>query len=233
LADYAETGFTHAGAFAEYVSVPARLLHRLPPDADLSAAALLEPAACVAQGLLEAELRPGIRVAVVGAGTLGLLAVSMLRLSSPARLALVGTRVDRLAMGRELGCTDAFDVNSGDPVEALGDDFDLVFEAASRPEGARMALRLARRGATVVLEGITGDQHPSLVADLLPLKHLRVQGIFGASGAAWRFAVQLFSAGQVDFGRLVTHRFPLEEHERAFAALQDRSVAALKVQMLP
>jgi 2-desacetyl-2-hydroxyethyl bacteriochlorophyllide A dehydrogenase len=233
LADYAETGFTHAGAFAEYISVPARLLHRLPPNADLSAAALLEPAACVAQGLLEAELRPGMRVAVVGAGTLGLLAVSMLKLVSPARLALVGTRSDRLALGRELGATDAFDIKSGDPVEAFGDDFDLVFEAASRPEGAQTAVKLARRGATVVFEGISGDQHPSLVTDLVPLKHLRVQGIFGASGAAWRFVVQLFSAGQVEFGRLVTHRFPLEEHERAFAALQDRSAAALKVHMVP
>jgi threonine dehydrogenase-like Zn-dependent dehydrogenase len=232
-AEYAETGFTHAGAFAEYVLVPARLIHILPADANLSAAALLEPAACVAQGLLEAELRPGLRVAVVGAGTLGLIAVAMLSLVSPAELALIGTRPDRLALGRELGCTGAFDIKSGDPVEAFGKDFDLVFEAANQPEGAQTALLLARRGATVVLEGISGVEQPSLVNDLLPLKHLRVQGIFGASGAAWRFAVRLFSDRKVEFGRLVTHRFPLDEHERAFAALQDRSAAALKVQLVP
>jgi threonine dehydrogenase-like Zn-dependent dehydrogenase len=217
-AEYAETGFTHAGAFAEYVLVPARLLHILPADANLSAAALLEPAA---------------RVAVVGAGTLGLIAVAMLTLVSPAELALIGTRPDRLALGRELGCTGAFDIKSGDPVEAFGEDFDLVFEAANQPEGAQTALLLARRGATVILEGISGVEQPSLVNDLLPLKHLRVQGIFGASGAAWRFAVRLFSDRKVEFGRLVTHRFPLDEHERAFAALQDRSAAALKVQLVP
>src|SRR5262245_50707734 len=102
-AEYAETGFTHAGAFAEYVSVPAGLVHRLPADADLEAAALLEPAACVAQGLLEVELRPGLQVAVVGAGTLGLLAVALLRLVSPSRLALVGSRADRLEVARKLG----------------------------------------------------------------------------------------------------------------------------------
>src|SRR5207245_11188223 len=68
-AEYAETGFTHAGAFAEFVAVPARLVHRLPAGADLEAAALLEPAACVAQGLLEVDLRPGLTAAVVGSGT--------------------------------------------------------------------------------------------------------------------------------------------------------------------
>jgi threonine dehydrogenase-like Zn-dependent dehydrogenase len=54
-AEYAETGFTHPGAFAESVCVPARLIHRLPDGADLEAAALLEPAACVACGLLESR----------------------------------------------------------------------------------------------------------------------------------------------------------------------------------
>ena len=97
-AEYAETGFTHPGAFAEYLNIPARLVHRLPPTADLEAAALLEPAACVACGLLEAQLRPDLRIAVVGAGTLGLLAVPMLRLTSPDRLVLVGSREPRLAL---------------------------------------------------------------------------------------------------------------------------------------
>src|SRR5439155_12215298 len=129
-----------------FVVVPARLVHRLPADADLAAAALLEPAACVAQGLLEVDLRPGLQVAVVGAGTLGLLAVSLLRLTSPARLALLGTRADRLALGRRLGATEVADVSGGGPQDDLRDRFDLVFEAATRPTGAAAALALARRG---------------------------------------------------------------------------------------
>src|ERR671937_1842207 len=95
-AEYAETGFTHAGAFADFLSVPSRLVHQLPPETDLNAAAVLEPAACVAQGLLEVELLPGRTVAVVGSGTLGLLAVALLSRVSPERLALVGTRAPRL-----------------------------------------------------------------------------------------------------------------------------------------
>jgi 2-desacetyl-2-hydroxyethyl bacteriochlorophyllide A dehydrogenase len=232
-ADYAETGFTEPGACAEYLSVPAQLVHRLPPGTDLEAAALLEPAACVACGLLAADLRPGLEIAVVGAGTLGLLAISILRLTSPSRLSLVGTRPARLELARRLGATEVCDVRRHDPVDELGSGFDLVFEAANRPDGAQTALRLARRGGTVVLEGISGASEPALTADLISVGHLRVHGIFGASRAAWRWVVDLFSTGQLDTRPLVTHRFALEEHEAAFAALADRDAGALKVEFLP
>jgi threonine dehydrogenase-like Zn-dependent dehydrogenase len=232
-ADYAETGFTHAGAFAEFVCVPAQLVHRLPAGTDLAAAAVLEPAACVACGLLDADLRPGLSVAVVGAGTLGLLAVALLRLTSPARLALVGTRPDRLALARELGAGETCDLRLEDPLETLGSEFDLVFEAASRPEGAATAAALARRGGTVVLEGISGAGRPTIDPDLIVLNHLRVQGAFGASRAAWRWVVDLFSSGQLDPGPLVTHRFSLPAFEIAFDVLRSRDTGALKVELVP
>jgi L-iditol 2-dehydrogenase len=232
-ADYAETGFTHAGAFAEFLCIPAHLVHRLPPGTDLAAAAVLEPAACVACGLLDADLRPGLSVAVVGAGTLGLLAVALLRLVSPARLAVVGTRPDRLALARDLGAGETCDLNKDDPVATLGGEFDLVFEAASRPEGAATAIALARRGGTIVLEGISGADRATIDPDLIVLGHLRVQGVFGASRAAWRWVVELFSNGQLDPTPLVTHRFALEKFEAAFAVLQDRNAEALKVELVP
>ncbi|HXQ55335.1 MAG TPA: alcohol dehydrogenase catalytic domain-containing protein, partial [Actinomycetes bacterium] len=86
-AAYAETGFTHPGALAERLVVPAGLLHRLPANRPVEPAALLEPAACVASGLLEAGMPlPGSRVAVVGDGPLGLLALLLLRTTTPAEL---------------------------------------------------------------------------------------------------------------------------------------------------
>jgi 2-desacetyl-2-hydroxyethyl bacteriochlorophyllide A dehydrogenase len=228
-AGYAETGFTHPGAFADFLCVPARLVHRLPPGTDLNAAAVLEPAACVAQGLLEVELRPGMTVAIVGAGTLGLLAVELLRHISPSRLALVGTRSPRLALGRELGATETWNVREGAAPEPA---FDLVFEAAGTVEGARGAISLARRGGTVVLEGISGRTN-GIDADAVVVGHLRVQGIFGASHNAWRWVTELFAAGLLDTQPLVSHSFPLEEHGAAFAMLGDRGGNALKVQLTP
>jgi L-iditol 2-dehydrogenase len=227
--DYAETGFTHAGAFAEFVCVPAHLVHQLPVGSDLAAAALLEPAACVAQGLLEVDLRPGLNVAVVGSGTVGLLAVSLLHRVSPRRLALVGTRAPRLALGVAMGATETWNVRR-DECPAPG--FDLVFEAAGTPDGARRAVELARRGGTVVLEGISG-QPGGIDSDTVVLGHLRVHGIFGASRNAWRWVTELFASGLLDTKPLVSHSFPLEEHAAAFAALSDRTGEALKVQLSP
>lgn len=231
-AEYAETGFTHAGAFAEFVAVPAALVHRLPAGTDLAAAALLEPAACVAEGLLDCDLRPGLSVAVVGAGTLGLLAVALLHRTSPARLVLVGSRARRLELGRSLGATEVVDIHEGDPAGRLGSVFDLVFEAAGTAAGAATALALARRGGTVVLEGISGSAGGA-DADAIVLGHLRVQGIFGASGRAWRWVTQLFADGLLDTRPLVSHTFALEDHAEAFAAVADRTGDALKVQLVP
>jgi L-iditol 2-dehydrogenase len=228
-ADYAETGFTHAGAFADFLSVPAQLVHQLPAGTDLKAAAVLEPAACVAQGLLDVDLVPGMTVAVVGAGTLGLLAVALLSRITPSRLALVGTRAPRLALGRELGASETWNVREGQVPEA---GFDLVFEAAGTVEGARTAIGLARRGGTVVLEGISGQSN-GVDADAVVLGHLRLQGIFGASRNAWRWVTELFAAGLLDTAPLVSHSFPLEEHGAAFATLTDRGGNALKVQLTP
>jgi L-iditol 2-dehydrogenase len=228
-AEYAETGFTHAGAFADFLCVPAHLVHRLPPETDLAAAAVLEPAACVAQGLLETDLRPGLTVAVVGSGTLGLLAVALLSQISPARLALVGTRAPRLALGMAMGATETWNVRQ-DEYPAPG--FDLVFEAAGTPAGARTAIELARRGGTVVLEGISGEPG-GIDADAIVLGHLRVQGIFGASRNAWRWVTELFADGLLDTKPLVTHSFPLEQHDAAFTTLSERSGDALKVLLTP
>jgi 2-desacetyl-2-hydroxyethyl bacteriochlorophyllide A dehydrogenase len=231
-AEYAETGFTHPGAFAEFLSVPAKLVHRLPDGTDPAAAAVLEPAACVAQGLLEVDLRPGLAVAVVGAGALGLLAVALSRLSSPLRLALVGTRPRRLELGRRLGATEVHDVRDGAPPAALEAAFDLAIEAAGTPSAVATALRLARRGGTVVLLGICGGPGGA-DADAIVLSHLRVQGVFGASPSAWLWVVDLLAGGLLDTRALVSHSFPLTRHAEAFATLGDREAGALKVQLTP
>jgi threonine dehydrogenase-like Zn-dependent dehydrogenase len=233
MAEYAETGFTHPGAFADYLVVPSRLVHRLPPGSSLAAAALLEPASCVAGGLLEVPLRPGLSVAVVGGGTLGLLAIQILRLTSPARLAIVDVRTDRLQLGRQLGSSEAYDAMDRDVLVSAERQFDLVFEATGRADGVETALRLARRGGTVILEGIAGNRASRIDPDLIPLGHLHVQGVFGATGSAWRWVVDLFSRGELDTGKLITHQFRLEAHGDAFAAVQDPAAGAIKVQLVP
>ncbi|MEU1043196.1 alcohol dehydrogenase catalytic domain-containing protein, partial [Streptomyces sp. NPDC005907] len=140
-AGYEETGFTQPGAMASTLTLPARLLHVLPEDADLTAAALLEPAACIAAAALKANARPGERVAVVGTGTLGMFAVQFLHAGSPAELLVVGTRRDREGLSRDFGAT-GFRTRD----EKLPGGFDVVIETAGSGGGARPPPPPRRRG---------------------------------------------------------------------------------------
>ena len=232
---YAETGFTHAGALAELVVVPTRQVHVLPSGRLSAAAVLIEPAACVATGLLEVGAPlAGARVAVVGDGPLGLLAVALLRLSGPSELMLLGTHPERAGRGRAVGASDVIMGDGPGPaVPHLRGRFDLVVEATNSPEGAATALGLTRRAGTVILLGISGAGRPAIDPDVISLGHLRVQGVFSASRAAWHWLVDLYAEGQFDPGELITHTFALDEIEEAFAVLGDRSAGALKVVVEP
>src|SRR3954454_13930564 len=138
-APYEETGFTQPGAWNDLLKLPARLLHVLPDDADLRAAALLEPAACVAEACLLAAPVPGERVAVVGGGTLGLLSLQLLRAGGPGDLVLVARRVEREGLARRCGADRLI---TPDDALASADRFDVVIEAAGTPGSAQLAVDL-------------------------------------------------------------------------------------------
>jgi threonine dehydrogenase-like Zn-dependent dehydrogenase len=213
LAPYAETGFTHPGAFSDFVAVPARLVHRLPEGADLEQAALLEPAACVATGLLAAPPSPGARVAVIGAGTLGLLAVLQAGLYSPAELIAIDPRADRRAAALGLGATTELPPAPGG--ESLDLDADLVIETAGAGHTVPAALAAARRGGTVIALGIAGAGRVPMDPDVLAVRNLEVHGVFSAHSAAWQHVVALFGEGLLPTASLISHRLRLGEYQRA------------------
>jgi 2-desacetyl-2-hydroxyethyl bacteriochlorophyllide A dehydrogenase len=219
-APYEETGFTQPGAWNDFLRLPARLLHVLPEDADLRAAALLEPAACVAEACLLAALVPGERAAVVGGGTLGLLSAQLLRASSPRELVVVARRAEREALARRMGADRLVP-----PAEPKGSDplgsFDVVIEAAGTPGSAQLAVDLARRGGRVVLTGIPGDYADAVSAQKLVTQAVTVFNVFGAPSRAWVHTVRAFAAGLLDPAPLITHELPLTEIREAFRVMAE------------
>ena len=211
---YEEADFTRPGAFADRLVLPARLLHPLPDGADLRSAALLEPAAVAAAAALAGAPRPGERVAVVGAGTLGLLAVQLLAAWSPAVLLAVepGSAGGELALrlGADRTCT---------PEEAAAEQgrYDLVLETAGADSSAHDACLLARPGGRAVLAGafLPGALGPDPLH--LVRSGITVGSVSGASSAAWSFAVRAFTSGLLDPAPLITHEFPLAAFGEAMA----------------
>ncbi|WP_328885236.1 zinc-dependent alcohol dehydrogenase [Streptomyces sp. NBC_00316] len=209
-AGYEETGFTRPGAMAPTLTLPARLLHPLREDADLTAAALLEPAACIAAAALKANAQPGERAAVVGAGTLGMFAVQFLAACSPAELLVLDNRPDREGLARKLGATEFRTRGQG-----LPGGFDVVIEAAGSAVAARTSAALLRRGGRLVLTGIPAQGAAGLDPTDLVVRQLEVRTVFGASPAAWAHTVRAFGAGLINPLPLVTHELELAEYPRA------------------
>lgn len=230
-AGYAETGFTHPGAFSGYVTVPARLVHRLAENADLEAAALLEPSACVVEGLLAEAPLIGARTAVIGTGTLSLVAVQLLARQGAREVVVVGDSPGGRELAKQWGATSVVGTaEAGAPGWTC--DADFVFESAGRGSSARLAFAAARRGGAVVLEGIPASTADADASEVV-LKHLRVHGVFGASAAAWEHVVSLFNAGLLQLGDLVSHRYSLDDVAAALDALRSRQPGVHKVLLVP
>ncbi len=214
---YDEFGFTRAGAASELVLAPTSLVHSLEDRVSDESAALIEPAAVVLRALLRAAPRPGLRVLVVGDGSVGLLAVALVRLWSPAHVTMLGARTEQGALAISAGA-DRFVT---DPHDA-GDGYQLVIEAAGVPAAVESALSAAGRGGTVVLLGLAGsDVRVPLAIDNLVNADLQVIASFSYTRAAWRQVVELLNSGRLDLTFLVTHALPLEDWAEAVGTLRN------------
>jgi L-iditol 2-dehydrogenase len=214
---YDELGFTRAGGAAEQVLAPASGVHVLGGDVSLLDAALVEPSAVVLRGLEQVALRPGLRVLVVGDGTIALLAALLVDLWFPAELRIAGRRPAQAGLAADIGA-DSF--TTGEP----GEGWELVVEAAGAPDAVVTAVRAARRGGTVLQLGLPpAGTTLELPADLLVNNDLRLIASFGYTTAAWTRLVALLNQGRIRPGRIVTHRFPLDRYAEALSELAEPS----------
>ncbi len=227
--EYDETGFTRAGAWADHLTLPARLLHVLPTDSDLRAAASLEPAACAAAACLKAGVLPGESVAVVGGGSLGLLATQLLAAASPAELLVVDPHRQRAAAATANGATA---LKTPEEVTVPG-HFDVVVEAAGSSGTADLATRLVRPGGRVVLTGLASEERRPPSPSHLVLSQITVHTVFGAPPRAWTHAVRAFASGALDPSRIITHELALDDAERALGLLAEADPATIKILLRP
>ncbi|GAB7191478.1 alcohol dehydrogenase catalytic domain-containing protein [Kineococcus sp. NUM-3379] len=227
---YEETGFTLPGGWSDYLVLPSSLLHLLPEGADLRAAAGIEPAACVAEAVLLADLTVGSKVAVIGAGALGLLATQLLR-GTGAEVTVLHHNASREELARRCGAAH-YALSAEAEREGLFGTFDAVIEAAGVPGVARLATRLGRPGGRVVLTGIPGEDADDLSSLELVTSQVHVLTVFGAPRRAWAYAVRAFAQGILDPSVIVTHEFGIEQAQEALDLLGSRS-GALKVLLHP
>ena len=221
------------GAFAEMVRLPARCCWPVADAVPDDEAVLAEPLAVVVRAVNRGAPKPGETAAVVGAGTLGLLALQVLR-AAETRVLVVSRSPRRFELARELGAAETNAVGDG-PLDATARRFsgregvDLVVETAGTAEAVNHALALVRPGGRVVL---TGLPHESTTLSFFPIVRHEVT-IVGSMIYQDEFpqALRLLEQGQVRTRSLLTHRFELDAIDAAFAA--HREPTSIKVTVVP
>jgi len=226
-ASYDAVGFTRSGGYGEFVVVPARVVHLLPDHVSFDAAVLVEPGAVVLKALERARIEPGETVGVVGIGALGAIAIRLVRLRSPAAIVAYGVRDEELELAFALGADSVVNVAEVDAeVETrklVGGGLDVVVETAGAVTAFELSTRIAREGGRIAALGIAGHGHElRLPADRIALRDLSVFGSVGYTTAAWARMVGLLRERLVELDPIVTHRYPLERFEDAFALMDDR-----------
>jgi 2-desacetyl-2-hydroxyethyl bacteriochlorophyllide A dehydrogenase len=220
-------GFTRPGGYAELVSVPEEVVHRLPDHVSFDAGVLVEPASVVLHGLEKARPEPGEAVGVIGVGTLGAIAITLLRLQSPSRIVAYGVREEELELAQRLGATEVVLAGDGSPAEA---ELDLVVETAGVPVAVTLATQLCRPAGRAVLLGIAGEGRTlTLPSDLLVSKDMILIGSIAYPASTWSRIVDLVADGVLDLDPIVTHRFPVSDFEEAVALMDDRRGIVAKI----
>ena len=220
-------GFTRPGGYAELVAVPERIVHRLPEHVSFDAGVLVEPASVVLRGLEKARPEPGEAVGVIGVGTLGALAIALLRLHSPSRVVAFGVREEELELARRIGATEVVLAADGPRAE---DELDLVVETAGAPVAVELATRLCRPGGRAVLLGIAGEGRTlTLPSDLFVSKDMALVGSIAYPASTWSRVVALLADRVLDLDPIVTHRFPISDFEEAVRLMDDRRGIVAKI----
>jgi threonine dehydrogenase-like Zn-dependent dehydrogenase len=227
-----ELGVTMDGGMAEYVAVPERNLHRIPPGMSFVQATLADPLACVIRGLEMVRVEQGSWVAILGPGQMGLLATQVVKRILKARVAVVGTRADRLLLAKDLGADAVVNLHEVDPVSAVREltegGADYVFEAAGTAAALGQGIAMARKGGAVVLLTV----HKDVQVNMEPaIRHeLKLYGSICYNRREYDHALGLLAQGKVDAGPLMAHTFALSQVEEAFDfVLSRRGVKAILI----
>jgi 2-desacetyl-2-hydroxyethyl bacteriochlorophyllide A dehydrogenase len=243
-------GVHRAGGMAEYLTVPAKRLHRVPQDLDARLAALAEPLAVAIHGLRRGGLAPGQRVLVLGAGSVGLLCVLAARHFGATDVRVSARHAHQAELARALGATRVLAESEATrealALRARSDGVELAIETVG---GGADTLRaavaaLGPGGAVSVLGLFTGpvsvDPYPLLMKEA----SLHWSNCYARGGAAvshgaaqsradFADAIDLLGAERERLARVLTHAVPLAEIERAFALAADKKAGAIKVSVVP
>ena len=227
--------YRRAGAFAEFVAVPARTCYRLPENLEFAEAAMLEAVSVAIHAVKLGQAAANDTTLVIGAGTIGILTLQTLRAAGSKRVFVTDVDQQRMTLAKQLGAAEVLlsDSTLQESILQLtnGEGVDVSLEAVGRNETVAAAIDATRKGGTVVL---IGNITPQVTIHLQKIvsRQIRLQGSCASAGE-YPQAIKWMASGAIDVKPLISAVAPLEEGAQWFERLYAREPNLLKVVLRP
>jgi len=228
--------YRRAGAFAEFVTVPERIVHRLPESLGFPQAAMLEAVSVALHAVSLSQIKTGQSALVLGAGMIGLLTMQVLRVAGCSSVYVADVDSTRLKLASSLGATETLLATGADLASKISDltkgqGVDLAVEAVGINDTVTAAVNCVRKGGTVTLVGNISAE-VTLPLQKVVTRQIRMQGSCASSGE-YPQAIELVSTGKIQVQPLITAVAPLEEGPRWFERLYSREPNLMKIVLTP
>ena len=224
------------GAFAEYVSVPARILYKLPDSLPFERAALIEAVSIAVHAVSRHVPKPDDTVVVVGSGMIGVLVIQVLKEKGCRNIVAVDLDNDKLALAQRMGAARTLNPADGDVTAAVRDltggrGADASFEVVGHGNTVLTAIRSLRKGGTVVL---VGNLSPKVELPLQEVvsREISVLGSCASSGEIPE-CIDLLARGAVNVDPLISLKATLDDAPGLFERLYGGDKNLMKVIIQP
>jgi L-iditol 2-dehydrogenase len=228
--------FRRMGAFAEYVTVPARISYALPENMPYAHAALIEAVSVAVHAVSLTPLAQDDTAVVVGAGMIGLLTMQAVRHAGAGKVFVIDLDDTRLEMARSLGATQTFNSRNADVVKQVmelteGRGADVALECVGNTAAVKLAVESVRKGGAVTL---VGNVAPTIELGLQSVvsRQIRLQGSCASSGE-YPECIDLMASGAIRVEPLISAVAPLDDGVSWFERLYAREPGLLKVVLAP
>ena len=221
-------GVTRPGGMAQYVCVPEKAAFDI-GNLPFEQGAFMEPLSCVLHGLERLAPEMAARVAILGAGPIGLLLLQGLRLNGAAEVVVVDKNPQRAALAQTLGA----DRSLTDLDDLERDAYDAVVDASGAVQVMSRTLEFVRQGGKILLFGVP-PAGARMTVEAFPIfrKGLTILSSFTSLRNSYQ-ALGLLKSRQVSVEKLISHRLPLEELQRGIELIEKGNEPVYKVIMLP
>ena len=224
-------GYQYAGGFAEYCLLNKMVVtygpvHHIPDHVSFDEAALAEPLACVLNAVELTGIKLGDTVVIIGAGPIGCMIIPVSYMQGAAKIIVVQRSRPRMEAAWKFGadcyiCSSEEDAIQRVLEETGGLGADVIFTANPSPQSHADALLMAKNRARINLfGGLPAGSRVELDTNIIHYKELMMMGAHGSLPRHHRLALELIASHKLDMMPFLSHTYPLDEIQQAFATAE-------------